>query len=65
MIIENIIFDLDGTLIDSFPGIDYSINLALNAVLPGTIIPDLKRRIGPPINKILQGALKPFDDRST
>jgi phosphoglycolate phosphatase len=34
MRIENIIFDLDGTLVDSLPGIEYAIRSAVNSVCP-------------------------------
>jgi len=49
----NVIFDLDGTLVDSIPGIRHSIDAALASCgLPGLSC-DLKRLIGPPIREIL------------
>jgi phosphoglycolate phosphatase len=46
---RTLIFDLDGTLIDSAPGIQSSCAAAAARVLPGTPLPDLTPRIGPPI----------------
>ena len=53
---ENIIFDLDGTLIDSFPGIQFSAQEAVQSVLPGWKLPELRSMIGPPIRQIFQRA---------
>jgi len=50
--ISAIIFDLDGTLINSYPGIKSSINSAINTILPGRYIPNLKSKIGPTIREI-------------
>lgn len=48
-----ILFDLDGTLLDSIPGITYSVNAALRAAgLPERSF-DLRPLIGPPIRTIL------------
>ena len=46
---RNVIFDLDGTLVDSLPGIESSVRTAIRSVLPGVRMPDLKAVIGPPI----------------
>ncbi|MEI8310259.1 MAG: HAD hydrolase-like protein [Verrucomicrobiota bacterium] len=46
---RNVIFDLDGTLVDSLPGIEYSARTAIGSVLPGVPLPDLKAIIGPPV----------------
>lgn len=46
---KSVIFDLDGTLVDSLPGIEYSARTAIESVLPGVPMPDLKAIIGPPI----------------
>jgi phosphoglycolate phosphatase len=51
---KDFIFDLDGTLVDSLPGIQYSIDAALAP--SGRCIDDLPARIGPPIRSILQSA---------
>jgi len=52
---RTVIFDLDGTLLDSFPGIRYSTLEAFRVcgMEPGTA--DLRRLIGPPIRRILAG----------
>jgi phosphoglycolate phosphatase len=57
MQIENILFDLDGTLIDSIGGIQYSIESAIATILPDLEIPDLKMSIGPPIRELLKQVL--------
>lgn len=51
--IENFIFDLDGTLVDSLPGIEESVRFAV-----AHPIPPLRPLIGPPIRTIL-GRLEP------
>jgi phosphoglycolate phosphatase len=55
--LKNVIFDLDGTLVDSLPGIRWSIEAAMKAsgvsrVHPD-LAPDLATLIGPPIRTIL------------
>ena len=51
-----VLFDLDGTLLDSIPGIAWSIKAALHAAgLPEPAV-DLRRLIGPPIRTILSRA---------
>ncbi|AHF94728.1 hypothetical protein OPIT5_24140 [Opitutaceae bacterium TAV5] len=59
----HIFFDLDGTLVDSFPGIEHSALTAIGAILPerATAIPDLRRLIGPPVRKIFATALPGLD----
>jgi phosphoglycolate phosphatase len=54
MDVENILFDLDGTLVDSLPGIQFSAREAVQAVLPGEKTPDLRAFIGPPIRRIFE-----------
>ncbi len=54
---KNILFDLDGTLIDSFPGIEHSARVAVSAVMPERELPDLRRLIGPPIREVLRQAV--------
>jgi phosphoglycolate phosphatase len=60
--IKNVVFDLDGTLVDSLPGIAWSIDAALaecGLTAPGSLKPHdlrpdvLKRLIGPPVRTIL------------
>ena len=46
---KSVIFDLDGTLVDSLPGIERSARTAIESVLPGVPMPDLKAVIGPPV----------------
>lgn len=50
---RNIIFDLDGTLVDSFPGIVESMRHAVSLVDPALDISDLKTHIGPPLPTML------------
>lgn len=46
---KNGLFDLDGTLVDSLPGIKSSTRIAIAQVLPEVGMPDLRAMIGPPI----------------
>lgn len=56
-----VLFDLDGTLLDSIPGIAYSVKAAFHAAgLPERSI-NLRQLIGPPIRTILSQAA-PTDD---
>jgi phosphoglycolate phosphatase len=57
MQIANILFDLDGTLIDSAAGIEFAIHTAVGAVLPDRKLPNLKMLIGPPIRELLKQVL--------
>jgi phosphoglycolate phosphatase len=50
---RNIVFDLDGTLVDSFPGIVESMRHAVSVVDPTLDLSDLKSQIGPPLPKML------------
>jgi phosphoglycolate phosphatase len=50
---KNIIFDLDGTLLDSFPGIFQSLEHAVAKVNPKLKLTALKNHIGPPLSKML------------
>ncbi|NBZ95084.1 MAG: HAD family hydrolase [Proteobacteria bacterium] len=50
---RNIVFDLDGTLVDSFPGIVASMNHAVSVIDPSLDLSDLKSQIGPPLPKML------------
>ncbi len=56
------VFDLDGTLVDSIPGIDAAVVAALAEVAPGEAPPSLRTFIGPPIRTMLQRALGWTDD---
>jgi phosphoglycolate phosphatase len=50
--VQNIVFDFDGTLFDSYPSIEASAALAVARVMPGVCLPDLRPVIGPPIAKM-------------
>ena len=50
---KNIIFDLDGTLVDSFPGIEESLKYAISVVDPVLDLSQLRSYIGPPLSKML------------
>jgi phosphoglycolate phosphatase len=56
------IFDLDGTLIDSRPGVQEAIEYAVRKVLPSHPVVDFAPFIGPPIKKILTNALGQLDE---
>jgi len=51
--LKNIIFDLDGTLVESFPGILQSLGHAVAKVNPSLDLTELKIHIGPPLVKML------------
>ena len=51
--IRHAIFDLDGTLVDSLPGIAWSIDAALSQCGLPPLRRDLKPLVGPPIRNIL------------
>jgi phosphoglycolate phosphatase len=53
---RNVIFDLDGTLVDSVPGIQWSVETAMRNCDVTRICPDLTPLIGPPIRTILATA---------
>ena len=53
MKIRNVIFDLDGTLVDSLDGIAWSIEKALGSAGIAPPAADLRPVIGPPIRQIL------------
>ncbi len=57
MSVNAILFDLDGTLVDSLPGIHYSIVVALSKFGLSAARTDLRSQIGPPIHTILQQVL--------
>ena len=59
--IEAVIFDLDGTLVDSMSGIEYAAEVAWNVVQPGLPPPPLRPLIGPPIREMFHRALPDAD----
>jgi phosphoglycolate phosphatase len=54
MSVGNIFFDLDGTLVDTLPGIEHSCLAAVRSVLPGRKLGGLRQRMGPPIREIFR-----------
>jgi phosphoglycolate phosphatase len=61
--IYSVLLDLDGTLVDSQPGIVASCLAALRALghKPDENL-DITRAIGPPLEDMMQGLLKPYGD---
>jgi len=51
---DNLICDLDGTLVDSLPGIEFSAHEAMRHCLPDRQLPPLRPLIGPPIRQIFE-----------
>ena len=51
---QNLIFDLDGTLVDSLPGIHSSMQSAISIVLPGRTMPEMRQVVGPPLLQMFQ-----------
>lgn len=51
--ISAILFDLDGTLVDSLPGIEASLRHTVERCLPGRLLPDLRPIIGPPVRAMM------------
>lgn len=54
MPLKNVIFDLDGTLVDSLPGIEYAVDFALRGRNYPARTCELRPLIGPPIRTILE-----------
>ena len=54
MRLSSIFFDLDGTLVDTLPGIEYSCQVAVQAALPNRKLEHLRQRMGPPIREIFR-----------
>jgi phosphoglycolate phosphatase len=52
----SLMFDLDGTIMDSLPGIEFSVRAAFDRCRYPHPTSDLRRLIGPPIRKILAAA---------
>jgi phosphoglycolate phosphatase len=50
------IFDLDGTLVDSLPGIEYALTESIKLIMPETVVqlPDLRPYIGPPLPELIK-----------
>lgn len=54
--ITDVIFDLDGTLVDSLPGVTWSVKFAFAVCGVDLRCPDLKPLMGPPIREIMAAA---------
>lgn len=61
MSVKHIFFDLDGTLVDSYPGIFFSFETAVKEVIPNRGIPDFVRFVGPPVREVFRLALAEDD----
>jgi phosphoglycolate phosphatase len=57
MPLRALLFDLDGTLVDTVEGIEWAFQRALAAVIPEQVVPDLRPYIGPPARAMLVAAL--------
>jgi phosphoglycolate phosphatase len=57
MPLRALLFDLDGTLVDTAEGIEWSLRRALTAVAPEQVVPDLRPFVGPPARDLLLAAL--------
>jgi phosphoglycolate phosphatase len=64
MAIRDILFDLDGTLVDSLPGVEFAARAAWEAVRPGPPCPSMRRLIGPQIQEMFRRVV-PGADAST
>jgi len=62
MRLESVVFDLDGTLVDSLPGIQYSVDAALQDCGLPPRTDDLRQRIGPPVRNILSSVVGPVEE---
>ncbi|MEP6810415.1 MAG: HAD hydrolase-like protein [Chthoniobacterales bacterium] len=51
--VANVVFDLDGTLVDSLPGIETSLQWAVTHCLPGRTLSSIRDYIGPPLPTML------------
>lgn len=58
---DNLVFDLDGTLVDSAPGIVAALSLAMAAVLPDAVVRVDEKVIGPPIREVFRRLLGEVD----
>ena len=55
--ITTALFDLDGTLVDSVPGVQHAIQAAWQAVQPEVPCPEVRRLMGPPIREMFRRCL--------
>ena len=61
---EHILFDLDGTLLDSLPGIEFSVRSAFAVCGLKLLHSDIREMIGPPIRTILSTVGEIVDENS-
>jgi phosphoglycolate phosphatase len=61
--LECILFDLDGTLFDSLPGIEFSVRAAFEACQLPLVHSEIREMIGPPIRSILSKAGDLVDEK--
>jgi len=61
---RTILFDLDGTLVDSLPGIEFSVDSALAECGRPARTRELRPLIGPPIRSILSQLVTDADDQN-
>ena len=56
---ESVVFDLDGTLVDSAHGIECALLESIRLILPEVVIdlPDIKAHIGPPLPELVRQLL--------
>ena len=60
---RNVIFDLDGTLVDSVTGVQHAMQTAWQAVYPTIPCPDVRNLMGPPVREMFR-RLAPSADES-
>ena len=58
----HVIFDLDGTLADTHPGIADAFGEAMREVLPHLAVPEFTHLIGPPVREVFRQALHCEDE---
>jgi phosphoglycolate phosphatase len=63
MKIEDVIFDLDGTLVDSLPGIEYASKSAINSVFAESMEVELRPFIGSPIREIFRKIFPEIEEK--
>ena len=63
-VIRAIVFDLDGTLIDSYPGIRASLNYAIRFHESRLCLRGLRKKIGPPISKMVNSLWPKLDQKN-
>jgi phosphoglycolate phosphatase len=63
--LRHIIFDLDGTLLDGLPGIEWSLRQAVAQVLgPSYPLADARTLVGPPLDKMVAAACPQESDET-